>query len=248
MAVDIERVKDLLGSGLDPSVVASALGTTPSYISQLLSDERFREEVLQKKMLLLQAASARDAKIDALEDRALDRLSEVMDFIIKPREVIHAAALLNRMQRRGTTIDMNLGQKAEVVKLTMPRVLVQNFIVNRQGEVIDVAGQSMVGMSAHQLMHNLQQIENARSPEEKKEGDNRGERYKKVASFIPATAAGGGELIEGELATPVSDPIVSPAGSSPEGDSRSHAERAKEMLLRLRARAATGAGEKAESR
>ncbi len=36
-----ERALEFLGQGLGPEVVASALGVTVSYISQLISDENF---------------------------------------------------------------------------------------------------------------------------------------------------------------------------------------------------------------
>jgi hypothetical protein len=49
MAVDNEKIKELLGSGLSNDVVASAVGCDPSYVSQLMSNETFRDGLTASK-------------------------------------------------------------------------------------------------------------------------------------------------------------------------------------------------------
>ena len=51
--IDKERAKKLLGSGVQAEIVAATLGCEPSYISQLLSDDHFREEVIALRMATL---------------------------------------------------------------------------------------------------------------------------------------------------------------------------------------------------
>jgi len=43
--VDVERIKQLLGNGVVPSMVAEVVGCDISYISQLFKDETFASEI-----------------------------------------------------------------------------------------------------------------------------------------------------------------------------------------------------------
>lgn len=177
-----DKIKELLGAGLEIRTVASAVGVVPHYISELMADPLFAEEVALLKIKSLTEATERDKKLNTLEDEFIDKLNEVKDLMFKPNEVLRALAMINKMDRRGVPADVNLsGSRDQVVQLDIPSVLIQqhitqNIVLNTQGEVVEVAGQTMVSMPAHQLLKNLQ-LQN------KDEGD---ERYKKVANLLPA--------------------------------------------------------------
>lgn len=181
--IDKDQVKQLLGHGVDHQVVASALGTSTSYIGQLLSDAAFKAEVDALRNSSLSKAAARDEKIDNIENSLLDKMSEVMDLFYKPRDVLQALAVVNKMTRRGLPADHATFDKAQVVNLNVPQVLIQqvtqNFVMNAQGEVVQVGDQTMVSMPAHQLLRELQTAN---------KGNGADERYRKVASYLPGSA------------------------------------------------------------
>lgn len=178
MALDKDQICELLGEGLDPQVVADAVGTSTAYIGQLLTDDAFATRVAELRSKNLKDASERDKRWNKLEDRMIDKLEENVDMIFKPAEVLRAASMINRMQRRGIPSAANLAvTKQTVVQLTMPVQLVQNFTVNHQGEVVEVEGQTLVSMPATTLLQKLQQQTQG----------GEGERYKKVAGYLPGT-------------------------------------------------------------
>ena len=47
---------EMLGNGLSPEIVATALGISASYVSQLLTEEAFAHQVTQRRFISLQAA------------------------------------------------------------------------------------------------------------------------------------------------------------------------------------------------
>lgn len=153
-----EQVKELLGTGLSVSVVASAVGCTDSYITQLLSDEEFAAEVATLKVVNLQAASKRDNSINSLEDKILHRLGRVIDenAIYKPRDLLQAFAVINRAARRGTQSphEANI-PTTTIINLNLPSSVAKRFTINPQGEVLQVDDQTLVTMPTGQLLRGL---------------------------------------------------------------------------------------------
>lgn len=188
MAVDKEQVRELLGSGLGPETVASAVGCDVSYVSQLLADEVFAGEVSALRTVALQSYSKRDSSINAIEDKLLDKLAVMIEdnAFYKPKDILHAAATVNRMVRRGVVntsggaITVN-----NIVQLTLPQHVVRKFTTNRTNEVVEVEGQTLVTMPAHQLLRGLA---------ENSEGKT-SERYKEAAKYLPS---GSNTVVRGE--------------------------------------------------
>lgn len=137
-----ERAAKLLGQGVDQSIVATALGVSPSYITQLLEQEQFAAEVTQLRFINLENATGRDSKYDAMEDKFLDKLEEMSPYMTKPREILGALAVLNKAQRRGAKQENQPQVKQDVVVLTLPSVIHNTFITNHANQVIAVSGGS----------------------------------------------------------------------------------------------------------
>src|SRR5579859_6436223 len=133
-----ERAAKLLGNGIAQEIVASALGVTPSYISQLLADESFAQEVTQLRLINLENASERDGKYDKLEDTMLEKLEELSGYMTKPREVLGALAVLNKAVRRGVRQEQQPQVKQDTVVIQMPVAIQNKFIVNHANQVIAI--------------------------------------------------------------------------------------------------------------
>ncbi len=69
-----DRALSLLGAGVVPESVASALGVTPGYISQLLADDVFATKVATIRYENLQKHNVRDSSYDSIEDQLIDKL------------------------------------------------------------------------------------------------------------------------------------------------------------------------------
>lgn len=177
MATSVVRIKELLGSGLENQVVARAVGVTDGYITQLMSDEAFAEEVSQLRLVNLTANNNRDKVADSIEDSLLEALKDAVETkqLYKPRDILHAYAVVNKATRRGVPATSGVTINATVVNLQLPQKVVENFTINQQGEVVGVGEQTLVTMPSHILLKNL--------TENKVSGH---EQYERISRYLPA--------------------------------------------------------------
>lgn len=138
-----DKALSLLGSGVPQEAVASALGVTPSYISQLLSDEGFAGKVTELKYELLSKHSARDSSYDDLEDTLVARLKKNVALLIKPQDILKAIQVINGAKRRGTDTAENIVNQQNIVQLTLPTQIVQQFTTNINNQVIKTGDQEL---------------------------------------------------------------------------------------------------------
>lgn len=176
---NIAKIKELLGDGLSNEVVSQATGVSPSYISQLMAEDNFKNEVIELRTKALQANTKRDRQIDYIEDNLLDKLRNHLDLgiMMRPAEALRAFAIVNRAVRRGVTTQENISVNQVVVSLQLPTVIVKNFTLNSQSEVIEVDGQTMVTMPSAQLLKNLVEQSTANG--------EANDKYSEIAKYIP---------------------------------------------------------------
>lgn len=182
MAIDKEQIKSLLGSGLSNEVVSSAVGCDPSYITQLMSDETFSQEVVILRAAALTANSKRDRKSDGIEDKLLEKLEIAVDMgqIYKPMDILRAAAVVNGMKRRGVPANESLNINNRIVNLTIPIQVIQNFTKNSNGEVISVGDKTLVTMPTQTLLRELAQTRGTE--------DGKDNKFTKVSRYLPSAA------------------------------------------------------------
>lgn len=179
---DQDKIADLLGTGISNTAVAGAIGCDPSLITHMMSDPVFRERVITLRAKNLTAASKRDDKINDIEEALLDKLAEILPAFYKPRDILAAASVVNKMMRRGITATDTLGGQQPVVNIQIPVVVQQKLMISERGEIVEVNGQTMVTMPAQQLLRNLA------STGSKEDAD----KYQKVAGFINGGGNGAG--------------------------------------------------------
>lgn len=155
-----DRIAALLGSGLHPNLVATAVGCTPGYISQLLTDETFALEVSTLRVRDIEKLQGRDGQWNELEDTLLARLKELVPFMMKPRDVLGALQVVNGAKRRAAELARPeaLNQQINiqnVVVLQLPQNTVNQFELSKNNEVISVEGRALVPMSTDTLLKEL---------------------------------------------------------------------------------------------
>lgn len=164
-----DRIQELLGQGLATSVVASAVGCDPSYISQLMEDIDFRESVVVSRSRKVESQVVRDNKWDAIEDAALERAQKTLPFVQKPSELIKIAALANAAKRRTAEAAGVSENAAPIVQLILPEAAAIHFQMNRESQVISVEGRSMQALPTKSLAklvaEDTLQVEDARTVE-----------------------------------------------------------------------------------
>lgn len=178
MAVNQDKIKELLGQGLANEVVAAAVGCTPSYISQLLADDAFASDVMQMRVENLARHNRKDNKLDQIEEQLIDHLAEDVTSrrIYKPHDVLKAFAVINAAKRRGASNTSGANPQGGIVNLTMPTVVIQQFVTNAQKEVVAVGDKSLNTITPERLLGML------------KDGTSEADRatYQRLLSRMPS--------------------------------------------------------------
>ncbi len=133
-----ERALALLGSGYPAPVVASSVGVTESYISQLMSMDWFSAQVQELKFLNLKKHTELDDAYDDLEEKLLKKLDKLVPLLIKPMDVTRVLQTVNAAKRRGAGSSEVGHITQNIVQLSLPPALLQKFIKNTNNQIVEV--------------------------------------------------------------------------------------------------------------
>lgn len=147
-----ERALQLLGSGVGPEQVAAALGVTTSAISQLLSDPEFTAQVATLRFQSLSRHNDRDNKYDALEDKLVEKLEDLLPLMMRPMEVLKSIQVINAAKRRGQSAPEQITNQQNIVNITMPSIVVNRFVTNIQNQVIQAGNQELLTIQSGSLL------------------------------------------------------------------------------------------------
>jgi hypothetical protein len=146
-----ERALALLGQGLGPEVVASAVGVTVSRISQLLSAPEFSAQVADLRYKNLSKHNERDNAYDRMEDTLLEKLTDLLPFMVRPMEVLKAIQIINAAKRRGSSAPESITNQQTVVQLVMPTQIINRYTLNANNQVISAGQQDLVTVQSASL-------------------------------------------------------------------------------------------------
>jgi hypothetical protein len=155
-----ERALTLLGQGLGVEIVSSAIGVSPSRISQLLSDPVFSAKVAEARFSALAKHNERDDAYDRMESKLQEKLEDLIPFMIKPMEVLKAIQVINTAKRRGISSPEQITGSQNVVQLVMPSVVVNNYMApqietNINNQVVKVGSQDLVTVQSASMENML---------------------------------------------------------------------------------------------
>lgn len=186
-----EKAKELLGFNLPANVVAAAIGVTPSMVSQWLSDEQFAGEVQQLRIENLAGAANRDRKYNTIEDALLGRLEESLEnriYFLKPQEILHALKIVNAAVRRGAPQEVLASAQQTIIPLQLPEnsEFAVRFIMNKENQVIEIAGRSVATMGAKAVLKKLEErkvVSEQNGEAERKDIEGARERLKNLSKL-----------------------------------------------------------------
>lgn len=156
-----ERALTLLGQGIPPTVVANTLGVDVSRISQLLADDKFALQVVEKKFEALSKHNQQDELADQTEAALLQKLRDTMPFLTRPMEILKAYQVLNAAKRKGHTVPDNLTNQQRVIQLNIPKILIEKFQTNINNQVTQVGQQTLVTIQSGQMLKTLEKPNDA---------------------------------------------------------------------------------------
>ena len=151
-----DRALILLGQGIAPTMVASALGVSVSRISQLLSNATFAAAVAELRYESLLKHNHTDSRYDKMEADLQERMENLIPFMMKPFEVLKAIQIINAAKRRGLATTDAPAERSTVVNLTLPtnifnQHVVQNIQVNINNQVTKAGDQELVTIQSGQM-------------------------------------------------------------------------------------------------
>lgn len=154
-----QRALALLGMGHAPELVASAVGVSPSRISQLLSEDTFAEEVAKARYKNLAKVSTRIEAYENIEDKLLDKLEKSLSMIFDPIKLAVILGKISAAKPKATGLQDIPTAKADTVSLQIPTLILNQFRVtmNVHNQVISSVDESsgkttdLVTMQSNQL-------------------------------------------------------------------------------------------------
>jgi len=150
------RALSLLGQGIGPEMVASALGVSTSAISQLLSDANFAAKVAELRFTNLAKHNERDSRYDSLEDDLIEKMRNVLPFMVRPLEILRAISVINGAKRRGAMAPDSITAQQTVIPLILPTSTYQKFTkneitVNINNQVIRAGQQDLITVQSGKM-------------------------------------------------------------------------------------------------
>ena len=146
-----ERALTLLGQGVGPEAVAAALGVSASAISQFLSHSNFATKFAELRYQALAKHNTRDNSYDSLEDALLEKMKDLLPFMVRPMEVLKAIQVINAAKRRGSSAPESITNQQTVITLNIPTKIVQHFSVNTMNQVIQAGQQPLLTVQSSAL-------------------------------------------------------------------------------------------------
>jgi hypothetical protein len=139
-----DRIIKLIAKNVPLTVIAGIVGCDVSYVSQISSGNS--EKISALKYDSLVAQSARDERLNGLEDKAIDIVERKLDtikenpFLMKsPSEAVRILSMINGLKRRGAASegDTVLHQSNTVINISLPHHIVNKYAVATTGNVLD---------------------------------------------------------------------------------------------------------------
>jgi hypothetical protein len=146
-----QRALILLGQGIEPRTVASAVGVTDSHISQLLSNPEFAARVADLRYETLAKHSVRDNAYDELEDTLLEKLKNCIPYMSKPMEILAAVTRINQAKRRGSMVNPSSQSQNPVIQLNMPIQVINQYRLDVNNQVIQAGQQPLITVQSGSL-------------------------------------------------------------------------------------------------
>lgn len=140
----------LLAQNVAPSQVASSIGVSESYISQLMAEEDFAAELGKLKVQSTEADRNFDNDLDGAEAQLLSNIVKRAEFLNIQQSLV-AFRILNQAQRRQDRKRQVVEQTGTVVNITLPTVVVPHYVLNGQSEIVEVEGKTMISATATQI-------------------------------------------------------------------------------------------------
>lgn len=151
-----DRIKKLLISGVKPSEISSAFGVDPSYISQLMSDEKFAEEVLEGRAANAVTRGTLNEEYDSIEKKLLEQLKNTVQLPLKTFELARLLQVVGS-RKREPVLPKDNPETKRVVHLHIAPKMLEKFVLDANRNVVGIGNRSFAPLPSTEL---LKEVEN----------------------------------------------------------------------------------------
>jgi hypothetical protein len=95
--------------------------------------------------------------LDGLEDTLIGKLAETLPMLFKPMEITKVLQVVNAAKRRGVASQEGIASQAQIVKLIIPQLTLQQFTSNTHNQVIVAGEQNLTTMQSGALLRRLKE-------------------------------------------------------------------------------------------
>lgn len=160
------RVLKFLQGGCNEAQAAEAVGVTPGYVSQLVAEPDFKAQMAAKLQKDFEEAIETDKNYATVELEISRKLKQLTPYVLGLDDMLKTIKVVNAAKRKvapiinpgGTGAD---GTGIKTVRLILPQVTVQNFIVNPNSEVVAVNDLRLATLNASSIDSVVREIEDA---------------------------------------------------------------------------------------
>lgn len=150
------KLMALLGKGYKGIEAAQAVGVTEGYVSQMMSEDWFAQEVAKLRLKNLQRHQLLDEKYDNFEEEMLDKLQKFGKMLIKPMEIAKVLQIVNGAKRKSHVHTDHTTLTQNIVQISIPPALAARFTSNANNQVVEVQDgtgrtQALVTVTSGQL-------------------------------------------------------------------------------------------------
>lgn len=146
-----EQIISMLAQGIPTSQIAAALGVDDSYISQLKADPEVQQQVAEQAAAATVKDLAFDELLESAEEKALERIEKNIHFANMGQALAAFRVLNGAKKRREASLTALSGTTAVTVNLTLPAINIVNYTTNRNNEIVEVEGKTMISASVRSL-------------------------------------------------------------------------------------------------
>lgn len=146
-----EQIISMLAQGIPTSQIAAALGVDDSYISQLKADPEVQQQVAEQAAAATVKDLAFDELLESAEEKALERIEKNVHFANMGQALAAFRVLNGAKKRREASLIALSGTTAVTVNLTLPAINIVNYTTNRNNEIVEVEGKTMISASVRSL-------------------------------------------------------------------------------------------------
>lgn len=153
------RILSLLSGGCTQVQAAHALGVSEAYVSQLMAEDDFKHQIAENIQKDFEKSIAIDNNYLEIEKQLSDKLKTQIGFMHNPDQLIKTLRFVNDAKRKsGIGAAVNGGTNGHsvpggpvTVNLILPKVVVQDFVLNPNNEVVSVDGKELSTLNSESL-------------------------------------------------------------------------------------------------